>query len=691
MLETLLLSCGVAVGVVVIGAATGWIGASCEFPGRRLFDWALLLPLAMPAYIVAYAYTDALQYSGPLQSALRAAFAWQRGDYWFPEIRSVPGAMFVFSVVLYPYVYLLARTAFLARTASMIDAARSLGLTPWQTWWQVNLPLARPAIAAGALLALMETLADYGASAYFGLQTFTVAIYRAWFALGDRTAASQLAAVLLAAGARDPGARTACAWPCPLLHAHSEPASGAAGATEGRPCRGRVCGLPAAGRARLCDAGHAAAATSLAGARRCRLASIPCWLANTVGIALAGAALVLVVVLGLAYAARAAERGVPQLLVQSAVRLMSLGYALPGAVVAVGILVPLARFDNGLDALVTRDDRRWSTGLLLTGSVFALLYGYLVRYFAVAYQSVEAGLARITPTMDASARSLGSSPFDTFVRVHLPILAPSVLAAALLVFVDVMKELPATLVLRPFNFDTLAVVAYQLASDERLGEAALPALTIVAVGVLPVALLSRAIAARHRSRARVVRLPTFSAGDAAWAMPLQRRRRPWCRSTGRPICSRCIASTASVATTPITRRRWGSPDARRHFSSRSRQMRCLPVPFGATGEMPYPSATTNLHHEIELVVAIGRARTRHCTGRRRGSHLGLCGRTRHDAPRPAIRAARCGSAVGRREGLRSVGADLAVETDRGDWRDRVRRRSGSRSTGRSASRATSPS
>ncbi len=493
LLETLLLSCGVAVGVVVIGAAVGWISATCEFPGRRMFDWALLLPLAMPAYIVAYAYTDALQYSGPLQSALRDAFAWQRGDYWFPEIRSVPGAMFVFSVALYPYVYLLARTAFLSRTASMIDAARSLGLTPWQTWWQVNLPLARPAIAAGALLALMETLADYGATAYFGLQTFTVAIYRAWFALGDRTAASQLAALLLllvlAILALERRARGRARFFTPTASQRPAP-------------RARLKGMRAAAAFAACLLpvllGFVIPVVLLLRllwpARD--LVDWPrylAWLSNTVGIAVAGAALVLVIVLGLAYAARAAERGVPQLLVQTAVRLMSLGYALPGAVVAVGILVPLARFDNGLDAIV-RATTGWHTGLLLTGSVFALLYGYLVRYFAVAFQSVEAGLARITPAMDASARSLGSSPWETFVRVHLPVLAPSVLAAALLVLVDVMKELPATLVLRPFNFDTLAVVAFQLASDERLGEAALPALTIVAVGMLPVALLSRAIA-----------------------------------------------------------------------------------------------------------------------------------------------------------------------------------------------------
>lgn len=498
IVETSLLGLAVVAGVIALGATTAWLVAACDFTGRRMFEWALLLPLAMPAYIVAYAYTDYLQFSGPLQSALRETFGWSRGDYWFPEIRSLGGAAFVFIVVLYPYVYLLARTAFLGRTAAMIDAARSLGLSAWQTWWRVNLPLARPAIAAGALLALMETIADYGASAYFGLQTFTTSIYRAWFGLGDRLAASQLASILLSLVLVlfwvENRARGRARFFTPTASQRPAP-------------RNRLSGARSAGAFALC-----AFAVALGFALPVVLLLqllLPAWqvvdwsryaqwLANTLLIAVAGAAVALAAVLMLAYTARSVTRGMPAKLVRIAVRLMSLGYAVPGAVVAVGILVPLATFDNRLDALL-RSVLGTGPGLLLTGSVFALLYGYLVRYFAVAYQSVEAGLTHITPAMDASARSLGSSPFDTFVRVHLPILTPSVLAAGLLVFVDVMKELPATLVLRPFNFDTLAVIAFQMASDERLGEAALPALTIVAAGVVPVALLSRAItrAARH--------------------------------------------------------------------------------------------------------------------------------------------------------------------------------------------------
>jgi iron(III) transport system permease protein len=492
-IETVVLAIGVVAGVVVLGASTGWLTAGCDFAGRRIFEWALLLPLAMPAYIVAYAYTDALQFAGPLQTSLREWFGWRRGDYWFPEIRSLAGGMFVFTVVLYPYVYLLARTAFMARTAAMLDAARSLGLTPWQTWWRVNMPLARPAIAAGALLALMETIADYGASVYFGLQTFTTAIYRAWFALGDRMAASQLAAVLLvlvlgllalerrARGRARYFAPTASQRPAPRAPLRGWRAAGAVTTCTVPVVLGFV--LPVLLLLRLLIP----AWTGVDWARYGH------WLLNTLGVASGGAVVVLVAVLALAYSARTATAALPRTLVQVSVQLMSMGYALPGAVIAVGILVPLAAFDNGLDGLL-KSVVGWGPGLLLTGSVFALLYGYLVRYFAVAYQSIEAGLTRITPAMDASARSLGSPPLDTFVRVHLPILAPSVWAAVLLVFVDAMKELPATLVLRPFNFDTLAVAAYQMASDERLADAALPALTIVAAGVIPVALLSRAIA-----------------------------------------------------------------------------------------------------------------------------------------------------------------------------------------------------
>lgn len=491
--QTLLLTTLVTVGVAVLGTTAAWLVVGFEFTGRRFLASLMLLPLAMPAYIVAYAYTDFLQFAGPVQSGLRELFGWRRGDYWFPDIRSLPGAAFVFVFVLYPYVYLLARTAFLARTASMIDAARSLGLSPLATWLRVNVPLARPAVVAGSLLAIMETIADYGAVSYFGLQTFTTAIYRAWFSLGDRLAAGQLSALMLTVVV--------------IVMALEERARGQAryfaAPNSARPLTPTVlAGWPRAFAIAACCVpvvlGFVVPVAILVGLAVPSFATIAwsrylLWLGNSVLAATAAALLTLAAVLFLAYAVRLAAPGRASACVRLAAKTMSLGYAVPGAVIAVGILVPLARLDNTLDAWM-RAAFGAGTGLLLTGSLVALLYAYLVRYFAVAYQPVEAGLARITPAMDASARSLGSPPLDVFVRVHLPLLAPSVLAAGLLVFVDVMKELPATLVLRPFNFDTLAVIAYQLAADERLGEAAAPSLTIVLAGVLPVFLLSRAMA-----------------------------------------------------------------------------------------------------------------------------------------------------------------------------------------------------
>ncbi|MEN9477841.1 MAG: hypothetical protein RLZZ300_1982 [Pseudomonadota bacterium] len=491
--NSLWLCLGVGLGVGVVGVMTAWLTAMHEFPGRRVFEWALVLPLAVPAYVMAYVYTDFLQFVGPVQTFLRDSFGWEHGDYWFPDIRTLPGAIVMFVCVLYPYVYLLARTAFLERASGMLEAARTLGMGPWRAFFTVSLPLARPAIVAGIALALMETLADYGTVAYFAVNTFTTGIYRAWFSLGDRVAAAQLAAMLLA-------------FVLFLL-------------TVERISRGRARYHNTTGRNR-----------PMAGARlkglAAGLAILACMLPLLLGFVLpaglllkmaltegdaqfgerfltlsrnsfvlagATAAIGVLLALLLAYGARLAKNG----LASGLNRLVGLGYAVPGAVIAVGVLIPVTRLDNWLAG----QWQAWfdyNPGLLLTGGIAALIYAYLVRFLAVALHTVESSLGKITPSMDDAARSLGLGQGETMRRVHVPMLRGSLLTAGLLVFVDVMKELPATLVMRPFNFDTLATQAYTLASDERLAEASTASLAIVVVGLLPLIALSRQVSAARR-------------------------------------------------------------------------------------------------------------------------------------------------------------------------------------------------
>ena len=492
ILNSLWLCLGVGAGVGTLGVTTAWLTAMHEFPGRRFFEWALVLPLAMPAYVMAYVYTDFLQFVGPLQTALRETFGWRHGDYWFPDIRTLSGAIVMFVCVLYPYVYLLVRTAFLERASGMLEAARTLGMGPWRAFFAVSLPLARPAVVAGVALALMETLADYGTVAYFAVNTFTTGIYRAWFSLGDRVAAAQLAAMLLS-------------FVLLLLMAE-------------RVSRGRARYHNPTGRNR-----------PMAGARLRGLAAflafVGCLLPLLLGFVLPALLLLkmaltegdaqfgerflllsrnsfvlagitagigVLLALLMAYGARLLKSA----LATGLNRLVGLGYAVPGAVIAVGVLIPVTRLDNWLAG----QWEQWfgsNPGLLLTGGIAALIYAYLVRFLAVALHTVESSLAKITPSMDDAARSLGLGQGATLRRVHVPMLRGSLFTAGLLVFVDVMKELPATLVMRPFNFDTLATQTYTLAADERLAEASTAALAIVAVGLLPLIALSRQV-----SRAR---------------------------------------------------------------------------------------------------------------------------------------------------------------------------------------------
>ncbi|WP_201240228.1 extracellular solute-binding protein [Rhodothalassium salexigens] len=490
-----LLALLVGLGTVAIGTATGWLVALCRFPGRRTLEWALVLPLALPAYVTAYALTDFLQVSGPVQTWLRDLTGLTARAMWFPNIRSLPGAALVLTLALYPYVYLAARLAFRAQGERIVEAGRTLGATPGQAFRRLALPLARPAIAAGAALAMMEALADFGAVSYFGIPTFTTGIYRTWFSMGDAVGAARLASLLLLAVAL-------------LVYGEQRARS-----------RARYFGRSSAvaPSTRLTLAGwHAALAVlvcalpvllgfavpvAILGALALDAGALPdarywAMTGNTVTVAVAAAGLAMGVALVVAFAARLDGHR----RVHAGMRVAGMGYAVPGSIIAVGVLIPLTALDTALDDLAGR----WlglDPGLVFTGTEAALVAAYVVRFLALALNTVNAGLEKVSPSMDAAAHSLGAGRGRLIARVHAPLLRGSVLTGVMLVFVEAVKELPATLILRPFNFDTLAVEAHNLAADERLGEAALPALTIALLGLLPVWALTRTMTAGERTDA----------------------------------------------------------------------------------------------------------------------------------------------------------------------------------------------
>jgi len=476
-LTSVLLVALVAVFVLLLGVGAGWLVAAYDFPGRRPLEVAMILPLAMPAFVLAYAYTDFLDTSGPLQGWLREVTGWSIGDYWFPPVRSLPGAALFLALALYPYVYMLARNAFAERSESLAEAARSLGLSAPLVWWRVTWPVARPAVVAGLTLVTMETLADFGTVSFFAVDTFSAGIYRAWQGLGDRSAAARLAMVLLVAVLllvwveRRQRGRMA-------FHARSA-----------RPARvrrlGGVSGWAACVACLVPVVFGFVLPTVLllhswwasAAALDARLLQ---WALNTALLSGLAVAVIVPFALALAYAVRLVQGRWMAVLASVA----SAGYAVPGIVLGVGLLAVV----GGIDRLFAGAP---GSGMLLGGTAVAVVYAYCVRFFAVAQHGLDASLKRISPSMDASARTLGAGQLEVLRRVHWPLLRPSLATAALLVFVDCLKELPATLVLRPFNFDTLAVVAYHFAADERLAEAALPSLVIVLVGLVPVTVLAR--------------------------------------------------------------------------------------------------------------------------------------------------------------------------------------------------------
>lgn len=490
LLDTAVLLTGVGILTLLTGASTAWLITMYRFPGRNLLDRLLVIPLAVPTYLVAYCYVDLLDFTGPLQSVLRALFGWRTvHDYWFPDVRGMGGAIFVMASVLYPYVYLTARASFVQQSICALEVARTLGRTAFGSFTSVGLPMARPALAAGTALVLMECLNDLGAVQYLGVRTLSASIYATWLQRSNLGGAAQIACFLLAfvvvLFALERLARGRSQFHAASRRFRSIPFADLDGWRAVAACV--ACFIPF-----VC--GFLLPVTVLvAGAARhlSELGATALWRAafNSIVLAALAAAASVIIAVIVSYARRTAANGLTRI----AVRLASLGYALPGTVLALGLLIPLAAFDNSLDAFM-RATFGVSTGLLLTGSLFALVLAYCVRFLAVSLGAVEAGLEQVSPNLDAAARTLGQSPLSTLRRIHLPLLVPALGTAGLLVFVDAMKELPATVLLRPFNFETLATYVYSFALLEQFEASSVGALLIVAVGLVPVLMLHKAVA-----------------------------------------------------------------------------------------------------------------------------------------------------------------------------------------------------
>ncbi len=485
-------SLGLLVGVgffsLLLGVIPAWMVTMYRFPLSRQLEWALLLPMSMPAYIIAYSYTGALDVAGPLQTMFREFTGWQYRDYWFPEVRSLGGAIAMLSLVLYPYIYLLARAAFIEQSVCVLEVSRTLGCNAVDAFRRVALPLARPAIMVGLSLVVMETLADYGTVQYFGVSTFTTGIFRTWFGLGNSLAAAQLSALLLVFVAVFLYLEKRSRKQARYHHTSSTYSS----LMQQRLTSGQgyialvICAAPLV-------FGFIIPVSLLINWAMDTYAEVLgkdfyLLLFHSLLLAFVTSVLALAIALFMAYS----NRNSPSLLNRILLRFVSMGYAIPGTVIAVGVLIPFAWFDNSLDTLLM-ENLNISSGLLISGTVFTLVFAYLVRFLAVSINTVEAALVKIKPVMDEVAKTTGMRAGTIVKRIHIPMMRGSLLTALLLVFVDVLKELPATLILRPFNFNTLAVRTYELANEELLAEAAVPALAIVIAGIIPVIIISNSI------------------------------------------------------------------------------------------------------------------------------------------------------------------------------------------------------
>lgn len=492
IINSLWLMFGVTIGALLLGVPSAWLVSQFNFFGKSVLHWALLLPIAMPAYIIAYTYTGLLEFEGPVQTYLRTVFSTQTVSSFFPEIRSLGGAIVMFSLVLYPYVYLLARSAFASNGQQLMNASRTLGAGPYRSFFKVALPMARPAIIAGLTLALMETLADFGTVQHFGVDTFTTGIYRTWTGFGDTTTTAQLSLLLLA-------------FVITLMLIERWSRKQAQYFTQGKKSNQQrlptlkshqawlaflVCSLPILfgfllPALQLLNWSFTTAETGF----NTEFFEL-IW--NSFSLAFITASITVIIALLLAYSNR--QENLP--MIGFSTKIATLGYAIPGTVIAVAVIIPFAWLDNTLNNWLEQH-YNISIGLLFSGTLFALVFAYSFRFLSISLQTIESGLKQIKPSLEHSAKTLGASRWQILRQIHLPLLNTSLLTAFILVFVEVLKELPTTLILRPFNFNTLSVRAYEMAADERLADAGLPALLIVLTGIIPVIILSKLIGKQH--------------------------------------------------------------------------------------------------------------------------------------------------------------------------------------------------
>jgi iron(III) transport system permease protein len=493
--DTFLLMSGVGLLSLVIGTSTAWLVTMYEFRGKRFFEWALLLPLAMPTYMIAYCSVDLLEYSGPVQTSLRALFDWQDSrDYWFPNIASLPGAILVMALVLYPYVYLAARASFMQQSVRVLEVARTLGRSPFGAFKSVGLPLARPHLIAGLVLALMECLNDYGAVAYFGVETLTASVYSTWLERSNLGGAAQIASLMLLIVVAllyvEQKARSQQKYYSPSGHSHRLPVTRLTGWQQ--TVAMLTCAVPFI-------LGFLLPFLVLLNASFRFIDffwSEVFW--RAAGFSLLLASLTAIIAVSVALLLSYGKRVTSHPWLRPANWLAGTGYAIPGAILAIGILIPLATFDNFVDSMM-RATFGISTGLLLSGSIIGLLFAYLVRFLAISLGTIEAGFHKVSPNLDGAARTLGQNGLGAFFTVLLPIMRAPIAAAALLVFVDTMKELPATLLLRPFNFESLATLVFEFASREEFEEAGLAGLMIVAFGLVPLLALNRTVSSGRKT------------------------------------------------------------------------------------------------------------------------------------------------------------------------------------------------